>query len=540
LQSAPSVLTELFLQLCSLGEFPVTALKTSGAEARARMGGTASKFRPTPARGSRRADTPFNAYTSGARRNSSGYVVTPQDSGGTCASLFRSKTSVARPEDAAPPRRPTRKPSDPNDAVFSPSHAHPMVANLISELAQSGILAELDSTAREVAAGRVSPFDDGDRPDGPDPSAPVKIRARSILRRNSSITATDPNAPAAPEAPLAPGAPRVGTAARKLTWSSFERVQVYDVDDKSRQCSFVHPGLPRRKSTGSSTIVSRSTTHSHSASFFRDLSAYAASLSSDAQLCDAHGGGGGFAMDRESHAAAARIAQQLTRHEIHAGGTASLDPVARCGKMLRRKVTPRVAAMVEDAAFRAKLASQSSAAVDAGYYGTHSPGDLPRDADGEIIDLDPASFGADRIERPKAVATAGDALLAWISAECETRAREREETTASVESMDGDVVRLLARVDAMCDAVPSRRLARALRDLHRARLRLVDARAKARVLDSTRDYLRGIVLDARDVGEEASARASGGRVDLGRAGERAGETMAGEFFYCLALGGMLR
>lgn len=538
MQSAPSVLTELFLQLCSLGEFPVTALKTSGAEARARMGGTASKFKPTPAGGSRRADTPFNAYTSGARRNSSGYVVTPQDSGGTCASLFRSKTSVARPEDAAPARRPTRKPSDPNDAVFSPSHAHPMVANLISELAQSGILAELDSTAREVAAGRVSPFDDGDRPDGPDPSAPVKIRARSILRRNSSITAPDPNAPAAPDAPLAPGAPRVGTAARKLTWSSFERVQVYDVDDKSRQCSFVHPGLPRRKSTGSSTIVSRSTTHSHSASFFRDLSAYAASLSSDAQLCDDTRGGGGFAMDRESHAAAARIAQQLTRHEIHAGGTASLDPVARCGKMLRRKVTPRVAAMVEDAAFRAKLAA--AAVVDAG-YGTHA-GDLPRDADGEIVDLDPASFGPAGVvvERPKAVATAGDALLSWISAECETRVREREETNASVESMDGDVVRLLARVDAMCDAVPSRRLARALRDLHRARLRLVDARAKARALDATRDYLRGIVLDARDVGEEASARASGGgRVDFSRAGEPC-ETMAGEFFYCLALGGMLR
>ena len=107
--------------------------------------------------------------------------------------------------------------------------------------------------------------------------------------------------------------------------------------------------------------------------------------------------------------------------------------------------------------------------------------------------------------------------------------------------MDGDVARLLARVDAMCDAIPSRRLARALRDLHRARLRLVDARAKARALDATRDYLRGIVLDARDVGEEAGARASGGgaRVDLGRAGEPR-ETMAGEFFYCLALGGMLR
>ena len=118
------------------------------------------------------------------------------------------------------------------------------------------------------------------------------------------------------------------------------------------------------------------------------------------------------------------------------------------------------------------------------------------------------------------MATAGDALLSWISAECETRIREREETNASVESMDGDVVRLLARVDAMCDAIPSRRLARALRDLHRARLRLVDARAKARALDSTRDYLRGIVLDARDVGEEASARARR------RAGGRAGRVSA--------------
>ena len=59
---------------------------------------------------------------------------------------------------------------------------------------------------------------------------------------------------------------------------------MYDVDDKSRQCSFVHPGLPRRSSTGGSTILSRTmtttTTHSHTASFFRDLSAYTASLSS--------------------------------------------------------------------------------------------------------------------------------------------------------------------------------------------------------------------------------------------------------------------
>ena len=78
------------------------------------------------------------------------------------------------------------------------------------------------------------------------------------------------------------------------------------------------------------------------------------------------------------------------------------------------------------------------------------------------------------------MATAGDALLSWILSECEVRARENDETNASVELMERDVVSLLARVDALCDAVPSRRLAKALRDTHRARLRLVDARAKAR------------------------------------------------------------
>ena len=140
------------------------------------------------------------------------------------------------------------------------------------------------------------------------------------------------------------------------------------------------------------------------------------------------------------------------------------------------------------------------------------------------------------------MATAGDALLSWILSECEVRARENDETNASVDLMERDVVSLLARVDALCDAVPSRRLAKALRDTHRARLRLVDARAKARALDATRDYLRGIVLDARDIGEEASARAGGGGGGGGgrRDGSPAPETMASEFFYCLALGGMLR
>mgnify|MGYP004222613307 FL=1 len=190
------------------------------------MGGTASKFTPA-ATGSRRADTPFNAYSAGAaRRNSSGYVVTPADSGGTCRGLFRKKTGVSANDEPAPARRPTRKPSDPNDAVFSSSHAHPMVANLISELAQSGILDELDDVGKQVAAARVSPFATGDDVTGPDPSAPVKTRARSILRRNSSITVAPDHDPASAPNPeeLAQRAGPRGNPTRKLTWSSFEKV----------------------------------------------------------------------------------------------------------------------------------------------------------------------------------------------------------------------------------------------------------------------------------------------------------------------------
>ena len=192
------------------------------------MGGTASKFTPA-ATGSRRADTPFNAYSAGAtRRNSSGYVVTPADSGGTCRGLFRKKTGVSANDEPAPARRPTRKPGDPNDAVFSSTHAHPMVANLISELAQSGILDELDDVGKQVAAARVSPFATGDDVTGPDPSAPVKTRARSILRRNSSITVAPDHDPASAPNPeeLAQRAGPRGNPTRKLTWSSFEKVAV--------------------------------------------------------------------------------------------------------------------------------------------------------------------------------------------------------------------------------------------------------------------------------------------------------------------------
>ena len=46
------------------------------------------------------------------------------------------------------------------------------------------------------------------------------------------------------------------------------------------------------------------------------------------------------ALDGASRAAARRIAAQLVRHEAEHGATAALDATARCGRMLKRRVTP--------------------------------------------------------------------------------------------------------------------------------------------------------------------------------------------------------
>ena len=67
-------------------------------------------------------------------------------------------------------------------------------------------------------------------------------------------------------------------------------------------------------------------------------------------------------------------------------------------------MTPRVAALVEDAAFRAKLAVSNSVEQSPHSYDddgqSHSvPDQSPRDADGEIVDLDPASFVVPGVHR---------------------------------------------------------------------------------------------------------------------------------------------
>ena len=54
----------------------------------------------------------------------------------------------------------------------------------------------------------------------------------------------------------------------------------------------------------------------------------------------------------------------------------------------------------------------------------------------------------------------------------------------------------------MSDAVPSRRIATALRDMHRSRLQLIDTRMKSQALASAKKYLRSIVLDGKNIADE--------------------------------------
>ena len=90
--------------------------------------------------------------------------------------------------------------------------------------------------------------------------------------------------------------------------------------------------------------------------------------------------------------------------------------------------------------------------------------------------------------------------------------------------------RLLARGDALAARVPSRRVAAALRALHRDALALIDARARLAAADACLAFLRETVGEAA-AGSESDASAE--------ALFRRRRDMAGAFFEVLALGGLL-
>ena len=165
----------------------------------------------------------------------------------------------------------------------------------------------------------------------PTPFAPHKTRdGEVVLRRGSSC-------------------PQTGPAARRLTWTDardvagrLEHVQIFDTADAMAQCAGIAPESARfapdyspvRRDDAVPFNMRRKAPDAVPA--FRDARV-ASPPSRDAAVL-------AVALDGASRAAARRIAAQLVRHEAEHGATAALDATARCGRMLKRRVTPGVAA----------------------------------------------------------------------------------------------------------------------------------------------------------------------------------------------------
>ena len=96
--------------------------------------------------------------------------------------------------------------------------------------------------------------------------------------------------------------------------------------------------------------------------------------------------------------------------------------------------------------------------------------------------------------RKRPVVTAGDAILTWVVSAAAAKKRERVELDARNAELQERVLTLLSEVDAMADAVPSRRIAAGLRDLHRMRLQVFDSRSKARAMEAAVAHLRCVLL----------------------------------------------
>ena len=339
----------------------------------------------------------------------------------------------------------------------------------------------------------------------PTPFAPHKTRdGEVVLRRGSSC-------------------PQTGPAARRLTWTDardvagrLEHVQIFDTADAMAQCAGIAPESARFAPDYSPVRRDDAVpfdAYSDAVPAFRDARV-ASPSSRDAAVLT-------VALDGASRAAARRIAAQLVRHEAEHGATAALDATARCGRMLKRRVTPGVAAAVEGAAAATRV------------------GDA----------VAPASAVAEGAPLDRHVATAGDALLVVLTTAALRLRRQLGAFEASRREKKGDIERLLARGDALAARVPSRRVEAALRALHRDALALIDARARLAAADTSLAFLR------ETVGEAAAGSVGG------RAGSESGSTnsrdasdeedasdealfrrrrdMAGAFFEVLALGGLL-
>jgi len=407
-----------------------------------------------------------------------------------------------------------------------------------------GLLDALDAVAADIASRKVSLLNPTARHGVvPTPFAPHKTRdGPSILRAGSSQSSG-----AGASGALLVGPPR--RTARRLTWTDardiagrLEHVQIFDTRDAMAQCAGIAPESAKF-APGYSPVRGDDAVPFSAPVDAVPLSSPGASpfYQGEHPVCT---------LDDASRAAARRIAAQLLRHEAKFGDTRTLDSTERCGKMLKRRVTPGVAATVQGAA----------AAAFFGQRSPEEPEDLSVFTNARVVD---------GVHIDRHVTTAGDALLVYLVTATLRITRQIDACEASRDAKQRDVARLLDRGDALAGSVPSRRVSAALRALHREVLALIEARARLVAVDSCARFLREAVgaragaavargeedaEGAVPAAPEDESLSGGGVSKVRRARSRGGQSetdaepkashakphdMADAFFEVLALGGLL-
>ena len=314
----------------------------------------------------------------------------------------------------------------------------------------------------------------------PTPFAPHKTRdGEGVLRRVGSGSSSS----------------QPGRAARRLTWTDardvagrLEHVQIFDTADAMAQCAGIAPESARfapdhspvRRDDAVPGVPDAVPSFSPGRFFAFPRLDRSASLDAFVPV---------VALDDAFRAAARRIATQLLRHEAVHGDTSALDATRRCGKMLKRRVTPGVAAAVEGAAAATRVGSEN---------------------DSSNVPID------------RHVTTAGDALLAWLTVAALGLRRQLDAFEASRRDKKRDIERLLERGDALAASVPSRRVAAALKAVHRDALALIDARARLAAADACVVFLRETVGEtvAGSVGKKETRRCVSADADASRRATR--------------------
>lgn len=294
------------------------------------------------------------------------------------------------------------------------------------------------------------------------PCAPHKQRdGESILRRSTSQLIN---------AQVSLDNPR--RTARRLTWTDardiaglLEHVHHFDVRDGFAQCGGIAPESARFAPDYSPVRLDDAVPARNFSSKTPDFAV---------PHFDVEQGVPVFTLDDASRAAARRIAAQLLRHEAVHGDTSTLDSRTRIGKMLKRRVTPRVAASVEGLSAAARV-------------GQAEP--EPTSLTSPSTDLALKGRGNEGIQQTfpidRHITTAGDALLVYLVTAQLRLQRQLQVCEQTKVAKVREIEKLLQRGDKLVSNVPSRRVASALKALHRDALALIDAKALIGAADAS-------------------------------------------------------